>query len=320
MVPLAAGIGLSSCGLGGKPTITAAAVFPDVTDLSVGAPVQLADINVGSVKSIALDGTEAKVTMTIQSSARVPADVTAEVRRTTVLGERFVELVPRPNTPNNAALLADGGTIGQTRVVPELEQLVRGGTQVFGPISANQLGVMLQAGAQGFGGQGAQIHQLLASLSDITAGYAGQTGTIRSLVASLDQFSSATAPDAQADAQAISNLARTTQIMAAQSDRFNNLLAALNNLSVQSRSLLESYFPQISDQLAGLAAVTHAIAVRQGDLAQVVDLLKGHNVSAAQATAKRFVQVLDDVVVCGLPGGGDDPSTAAGTCNPGAGS
>ncbi|HZT66087.1 MAG TPA: MCE family protein [Acidimicrobiales bacterium] len=307
---------LSSCGVGAGQQVTASAAFSDVSDLAVGAPVQMADINIGSVKSITLDGNQARVEISVSSSARVPANVTAEVRRTTVLGERFIELVPDPGTTDHSPLLADGATIAHTRVVPELEQLVKGGAQVFGPISANQLAVLVQAGGQGFGGEGAQLHQLLASFSDITAGYAGQTDTIRALVSSLDQLGSATGPDAQAGAEAVSNLARTTTILAQQSDRFNQLLASLNNLSLQGRSLLESYLPQMNDQLTGLADATNAVAARQQDLALLVTYLQGHNRAAAQATFDRFVQVLDDLVICGLPNGGDDPTSQAGACTP----
>ena len=308
--------GCSGGGGGGGGTITASAVFDDVSDLAVGAPVQLADIAVGSVSAIQLDGRRARVVMHIDRSADVPAAVSAQVRVTTVLGERFVELVAdRPAGPS-PRLLADGATIGDTRVVPDLEQLVKGGAQVFGPISASQLAVLVQAGAQGFGSEGPALHQLLGDFSSVTAGYASRTADIRALLSSLDQLGSATAPDAQGAAQSISNLARTTGILGVVSSRFNDLLTALDQMAVQSRSLLEGYSGQIGDQLSGLAAVTNAVASRQQDLASLVHYLLGHNQATATATYNRFVQVLDDLVVCGLPNGGDQPSSPAGACTP----
>ncbi|HET6794733.1 MAG TPA: MlaD family protein [Acidimicrobiales bacterium] len=312
---VALGVVLAGCSSGGGGSITATAVFDDVSDLAVGAPVQLADIAVGSVSGIDLDGRRARVVMHIERSADVPADVTAEVRVTTVLGERFVELVP-PGPARASATLADGATIADTRVVPDLEQLVQGGAQVFGPISASQLAVLVQAGAQGFGSEGPALHQLLSGFASVTAGYATRTADIKALVSSLDQLGSSTAPDAQSTAQSISNLARATGILADESSRFNDLLSALNGMAVQSRSLLEGYSNQIGDQFKGLASVTSAVASRQQDLASLIHYLLGHNQATATATYNRFVQVLDDLVVCGLPNGGDQPSSPAGTCTP----
>ena len=317
LAPAAVALGLSSCG--GPAQLTAYADFSDVSDLAVGAPVQMADITIGSVQAISLVGTasgeQAQVRMVLDTSADVPAQVTAKVQRTTILGERVVALVPAAGLGRSPRLLADGTHIRDTVVVPDLEQLVKGGTEVFAPISASALGALVEAGGQGLGDQGAAVHRLLSDLNAISGAYASQSSTIRSLIGSLDQLSSATAPDAAANAEAVANLAKTTSILAQQSQRFNNLLDALNNLSVQGRSILENYLAQVGIQLSGLAAVTHAIAAEQNDLGQLLVYLKGHNASVSKATVGRFVQVLDDIVVCGVPAGGSD-SSPAGSCGP----
>lgn len=313
----ATALGLSACS--GPSQLTAYADFTDVSDLAVGAPVQTADITVGSVQAITLadtpTGQQAQVRMAIDRSAGVPSAVTAEVERTTILGERVVALAPAPGLGTSPRLLADGTHIRDTVVVPDLEQLVKGGTQVFAPISASALGALVEAGGQGLGDQGAAVHRLLSDLDAISGAYAAQSSTIRTLIASLDQLSSSTAPDAAASAEALSNLAQTTTILAQQSQRFDDLLSALDSLSVQGRSILENYMSQIGIQLTGLAAVTHSIAAEQGDLGQLLVYLKGHNASVSKAAVGRFVQVLDDIVVCGVPAGGAD-SSPAGNCGP----
>src|SRR6185437_11553005 len=123
-----AGAGLlSACGSGG--TITASALFSDVGTLGLGAQVEMADVPIGSVTGIGLDGDQAKVTMSIDATAAVPANVTAKIDRTSVLGERFVDLaVPRHPTGR----LHDGATIAHTAVVPTVEQVVGAGATVFG--------------------------------------------------------------------------------------------------------------------------------------------------------------------------------------------
>src|SRR6185312_338139 len=154
----------------GSSDLTVSASFSDVSNLATGAPVQMADITVGSVHTIHLQGVDALVTMSIQRSARVPADVTASVQTTTILGERVIELQPARGVTDSSPLLADGARISHTVVVPDLEQLVKGGAQLFAPISASALASLVQAGGQGFGDQGQDIHRLIDDLSAVSAG------------------------------------------------------------------------------------------------------------------------------------------------------
>jgi len=303
-------------GSGSSTKMTANAVFTDAQDLVVGAQVQMADVPVGQVTAISLAGTRAKVTMSIDKSARVPADATAAIDQTTILGEHFVRLqVPRTPAGDGAqALLANGGTIAHTSVIPNVEQFVSAGAQVFGSVSTNDLAQIIAAGGQGFDGQAASLRQLLNSLSAVTAGYASHTSDIQTVVNSLDQLGSTLAPSSSADAQAVTNLAQTVSILAQQSGRFTDLLQALNGASTQGRSLLETYMPQINDQLNALGAVANQLGAHQQDLLGLLRNLPLHNTSLRKDAVNNFVQVLDNLIVCGIPGGGADPSSAAATC------
>ncbi|HWF23117.1 MAG TPA: MCE family protein [Acidimicrobiales bacterium] len=309
--------GTAGCLTGGASStkITANAVFSDAEDLVPGAQVQMADVPIGQVTAISLDGSNAKVTMSIDKSARVPADATAALDQTTILGEHFVQLkVPSGPGSTHPALLANGATIAHTTVIPNVEQFISAGAQVFGSVSTNDLAQIIAAGGQGFDGQAASLRQLLNSLSTVTAGYASHTSDIQTVITSLDQLGSTLAPSSSADAQAVSNLAQTVSILAQQSGRFTDLLQALNSVSSQGRSLLETYFPQISDQLTALGAVANQLGSHQQDLLGLLKDLPLHNTTLPRDVVNNFVQVLDDLIVCGIPGGGADPSSPALTC------
>jgi phospholipid/cholesterol/gamma-HCH transport system substrate-binding protein len=304
--------------IGSSPsTITVSAVFSDVGDLVGGAQVQMADIPIGSVSAITLDGSRAKVTMAIDRSAHVPDDVTAALERTTILGDQFIALKVPSQDP--APPLQNGETITHTTVVPDVEQFVSAGTQLFGSISTSQLANIIASGAQGFGGQEAELRQLLNSLSDVTAGYASRTAQITSTVNNLDQLSTSLASNIGPDAQAITNLSQTAGVLAQESGRLNNLLQALDNVSIQGRGLLETYLPQIDDQLKALGAVSDQLAAHQQDLAGILEYLPLHNATLSEAARNNFLQVFENIIVCGIPGGGES-SAPAFTCNPGSGS
>jgi phospholipid/cholesterol/gamma-HCH transport system substrate-binding protein len=303
-------------GGGSSTSMTATAFFSDAEDLVVGAQVQMADVPVGRVTAISLAGSRAKVTMSFDKSARVPVDATAAIDQTTILGEHFVQLqVPRSRVSRGAdRLLADGGTITHTAVIPTVEQFVSAGAQVFGSVSTNDLAQIIAAGGQGFDGAAASLRQLLNSLSAVTIGYAGHTSDIQTVVNSLDQLGSTLAPSSGADAQAVTNLAQTVSILAQQSGRFTDLLQALNGVSTQGRSLLETSMPEIDDQLTALGAVAGQLGSHQQDLLGILHELPLHNTSLPKDVVNNFVQVLDNLIVCGIPGGGADPSSAAATC------
>src|SRR5439155_17717645 len=116
---LLAGAALSACG--GSGDLTVRARFADVGDLAVRAPVMMADVQVGRVTGIALSGNQAMVTMAIHRNAQVPRDVQARVRRTSLLGERIIDLVVPDGTPPDQPLLRAGTVITDTAVRPDLE-------------------------------------------------------------------------------------------------------------------------------------------------------------------------------------------------------
>lgn len=318
---VALAVGLTGCSVSSGPgRRTATAVFTDVGDLANGAQVQMADVPVGSVSAIALDGDKARVTLALDDNVRVPADVSAAINRTTVLGDQFVELtVPRHETGAGAASapqLADGAVIHKTSVVPDVEQFIQAGSDVFGAISTTELEQIVQAGGQGFTGQAASLKAFLADLSDVTQGYAQHTAQITQAVDGLDSLTSTLAPASGATATALDNLAQTVSILAKNANQFESLLQSLDNLSTQGRSILENDYPQIVTQLQTLQAVSSQLAQHQADLAGLLSEIPLADNALPQAVRNGYVQLYENIIVCGLPGLGEDDSQPAFSCKP----
>jgi len=304
----------SGCLVGGQATITTSAYFRDVGNLVQGAPVEYAGITVGNVRTISLVGQRAKVVMSVDRSAAVPSDVMARVDQSTVLGEEVVDLVPRAGA-TAAHLLASGSTISQTGMVPGIQQFVAGGTAVLGSIGTSQLAALVDAGGQGFGGQAATLRALIGDFEHISAGYATRTGEIKSLIAGMDRLSSSLAPDAKPNAESIARLATTIGILSKQSGNFVHLLQGLDRLSVEGRSILEQQLAEIDLQFRGFASITSLLAQQQRAVAELIDQLPGHNMVLHDVTVNHFAQIVDDLIVCGLPNGGGDTTQAASSCH-----
>jgi phospholipid/cholesterol/gamma-HCH transport system substrate-binding protein len=313
-------LALTGCSMsGGVPQRTATAYFSDVGDLANGAQVQMADVPVGSVSSIALSGDRAKVSLSFDNGVRIPADVSAAINRTTILGDQFVQLVvPRSETGPAAAAaprLADGAVIHHTSIVPDVEQFVAAGSTVFGSISTTQLEQIIQAGGQGFTGQEASLKAFLADLAAVTTGYAQHTDSITQAVNGLNTISATLAPTSSASATAITNLSQTVAVLARNSSQFETLLQSLDNVSSQGRSILEAYYPQIVTQLQTLQAVSGQLAQHQASLAGLLSEIPVADKALPQAVRNGYVQLYENIIVCGIPGLGEDTS-AAFTCAP----
>jgi len=306
----------STLGLGGVPdAIYVTTTFSNVSDLTTGAPVQLADLPVGQVSSIKLGkGYEATVTLAIRASAHVPSDVTAVLRRATLLGQRVVVLsVPAGASNHRSDPPLRNGQAIPGRVDPGIQTLLTKGAAVLGAIDANDVAEIIHAGAQGFGQDSQELRSMLDELANVGKGYASQKSQITSLVKNLDSLSNALAPQASSNAQAISNLERTTKVLSSSANQLLSLLKSLDNVAVQSDSLLSVYFPEITGNLQALSEVAQVLSHHQEALAELLHWIEPYDEAVSHVTHDNFVQVLDDLVLCGVPlaGGTNTPS---GTC------
>jgi phospholipid/cholesterol/gamma-HCH transport system substrate-binding protein len=301
--------------------IHASATFSDVADLTDGAPVMMADQTIGSVSHIDLDdsGRRATVEFVVDRSAEVPADVVARVRRTSALGEKFIDLAPRTKAADraDAPLLHDHAVIHQTQVVSDLEQLVASGTDTFEALSASQIALLLDEGSKAFGGKGAQLRQILDDLSTVAKGYRSHTSDITHIIDNLDRLSGDLAPATKANGDALANLNDTFGVLNRNDAKFYALVRSLNRLAADGNRILGRHLDDITTQLKSLRDLAGAIAAKRVSVGDVLRDLPKHNHDLPSAEKANFVQVLLDVVVCGIPGGGDVPGDPVDACYPG---
>jgi phospholipid/cholesterol/gamma-HCH transport system substrate-binding protein len=96
--------------------------FDRIDGLAQGADVRVSGVKVGSVVEQRIDPETylAVVTMRIDPAIRLPADTSAEITSESLLGGRYVALVPG----GSERMLADGGTIEATQSAVSLEALL----------------------------------------------------------------------------------------------------------------------------------------------------------------------------------------------------
>ncbi|MEZ0577944.1 MCE family protein [Nocardioides sp. MH1] len=109
----------------GDDPISVKVEFADVLDLVPKSSVKVADVTVGQVTDVKLDGYTAVVTIQLRNDTGLPDNATASIRQTSLLGEKFVSL-QAPTTGASDNLLGDNDVIplDHTGRNPEVEEVL----------------------------------------------------------------------------------------------------------------------------------------------------------------------------------------------------
>lgn len=101
------------------------AEFRDILDVVPRSPVKVNDVTVGEVTDVERVKWNALVTMRIQDDVDLPANAIADVRATSLLGEKYIALLPDPSKQPSGTL-ADGAEIplSSTGRNPEVEEVL----------------------------------------------------------------------------------------------------------------------------------------------------------------------------------------------------
>ena len=105
----------------GADRIRLQVTLEDAAGVSVGAGVKVAGVDVGEVVALQVIHDKALLTMEVERSAEIRQDAAIQVRARSILGEKFVAIVPRST---DAPLLDDGATLAETLAQTEIDQLV----------------------------------------------------------------------------------------------------------------------------------------------------------------------------------------------------
>ncbi|NOZ20563.1 MAG: MCE family protein [Planctomycetes bacterium] len=97
------------------------AVFDDASGLVKDAAVMVAGVRVGTVSGLSVEHDKARVTMMLHPDAKVRKDARATIRMKSLLGEKFLEIIPGAR---DAPLIESGDTIKYTFIQTEFDQLV----------------------------------------------------------------------------------------------------------------------------------------------------------------------------------------------------
>jgi phospholipid/cholesterol/gamma-HCH transport system substrate-binding protein len=191
------------------------AQLPDVTNIQQNSRVRVRDVTVGNVTKIQRQGWHALVTMRVDGDVKLPANATAKVGQTSLLGSLHIELAPPTGEPP-AGVLHSGSLIPMSRAAsyPTTEQTLAA------------LALLLNGGGLG------RIQDITKAFS---TAFTGREKDLRSLIEQFDVF--------------VTHLNAQTSDMIAAADRFNALVGKF----ADQKPVLDRAIKTIPDALAVLA-------------------------------------------------------------------
>jgi phospholipid/cholesterol/gamma-HCH transport system substrate-binding protein len=225
--------------------------FDSVDGLVPKSMVKVGNIAVGVVESIDVDQTNwtAVVKCKIRNDVDLPANAEAQVRRSSLLGEWFVELSPPASKPD-AAQLADGATIGLSRTAQTapVEEVLGALSLLLTNGGVPQLNTIVEELNAAFDGRGPQFKALLHRLDTFVTELDDHKGDIVQAVDSLEKFSRTLAANKADIAKALDELPAGVQVLADQRRQLVTMLGSLDRLSdVAVRVVRESSANTIAD-------------------------------------------------------------------------
>lgn len=151
----------------GPGAFTVRAQMPDVDNIEPNSRVRVGDVNVGTVSGIEREGWHALVTMQLNEDVDLPANATARLGQTSLLGSLHVELAPPTEVPPQGRL-HDGSLIPLSSAgkFPSTEEALAA------------MAMLLNGGGLG------NVYDITDALS---TAFAGRETDLRSLIEQIDQ-------------------------------------------------------------------------------------------------------------------------------------
>jgi phospholipid/cholesterol/gamma-HCH transport system substrate-binding protein len=152
----------------GPGAYTIQAQLPDVDNIERNSRVRVGDVTVGTVTKVERQGWHALLTMTINGDVHLPANATATLGQTSLLGSKHIELAPPKDAPPQGSL--DNGSLiplSAGRAYPTTEETLAA------------VSMLLNGGGIG------QVQDITEALS---TAFAGRENDLRSLIEQLDKF------------------------------------------------------------------------------------------------------------------------------------
>lgn len=270
--------------------------FRDVLDLVPQSAVRVNDIAVGKVTKIRLDGWTATATLEINRDVKLPDNAEAQIRQTSLLGEKFVSLAP-PSTGGEGTL-GNGDRIPLDRSGrnPDIEEVLGAASLLFNGGGLEKTNTIVKELNKTLDGNEPEVKQLLQSTTTFIGQLDENKGEILTALEKVDNLAKATKAQEGAITQALDELPEALRTLDAQRDDLVGLLQSLDRLSDTATGVIRRSKDDTLAVLRDLEPTLRELANAGDDLATASQLI--------------FTYPFTDAIAGGSPARASSPCTA----------
>lgn len=248
--------------------------FTDVVDLVPQSLVKVADVPVGTVTDIAVgpDWT-AQVTVLVNGDVALPPDARARVRTTSLLGEKFVELL----APENAAAgrIADGATIPLLRTgrAAEVEEVLGALSLLLNGGGIAQIRTIANELNQALTGNETEIRALLDDLDTLVGALDDRKSEITRALDEINRLSGTLKDRREQISTVLEDLSPGLRELEDQRGKLVDLLQSLDRLSGVATDVVNRSQDDVVADLEALRPVLAKLTEAGPDLVDALPLL-----------------------------------------------
>jgi phospholipid/cholesterol/gamma-HCH transport system substrate-binding protein len=324
-VALVAGTVLAGCGFSaydlplpggagpGDDSYQVTVRFADVLDLVPRSAVKVDDVTVGEVEEIWLEGFTANVRLRLDRSVRLPDNATAQIRQTSLLGEKFVSVAAPGGGQRSYGRLANGDVIPLARTgrSVEVEEVLSALSLLLNGGGVAQLKTINVELTKAMDGRETDINQLLRRLDTFVGELDAHKREITRAIDSLDRLSASLAKQRKTIGTTVDELPAALTILADQRKDLTRMLVELSKLGDVGTRVIEGTRADLLANLEALAPILTELAKAGDALPKSLEVLFTYPFadSAADAVQGDYtnLQITLDADLEGLLSGSTPP-------------
>jgi phospholipid/cholesterol/gamma-HCH transport system substrate-binding protein len=245
----------------GSGAYTVQAQMPEVHNLKENARVQFNDVLIGNVAKVERQGWHALVTMTIEHNVDLPANVTATIGQTSLLGTLHVEMVaPQAVAPKGK--LHNGSVIplSSSSAYPSTEQTLGAVSLVLNGGGLGQLQDITQALSTAFSGREQDLKSLIVQLDKFTAYLNDQKDDIVAAFDSLNNLVGQVADQKPVLDRALKTIPDAITVLKDERTQLADALGRVDDLGATAADVLEPTKENLIKELGDVGPVLKSLA------------------------------------------------------------
>ncbi|MBA4862768.1 MCE family protein [Streptomyces sp. PSKA54] len=248
--------------------------FRDVLDLVPQSAVKVNNVTVGAVEKVELVGWHARVRLRVADSVKLPANAIAELRQTSMLGEKYVALSAPPDA-KPVGRLGDGDRIPLSRSGrnPEIEEVLSALSALLNGGGVAQLKTITVELNKALEGRENRVKSLLKELDTFLGGLDKQRGEIVRALEGIDRLAKRLRNEKKTIAVAVDTMPPALKVLADQRRSLTRMLTALSKLGKTGTEVVNASQDDVVANLKALRPILEQLNKAGNDLPNSLELL-----------------------------------------------